>query len=384
MTDLAPEMTPALTTTAAKILLVEDDVNLLEGIASILEIEGYAVLTAENGVQALHILRNETVMPDLVVSDIMMPYMTGTQLLREVRKESDWVAMPFIFLTAKGERADIQEARLLGVDDYVTKPYDPIDLLIAIKSRLDRHGKINAVHSDALAHMKRDILTILNHEFRTPLTFVVAYADMLNDPNVEKLPDEELSSFLKGISSGADRLRRLIENFIVLVELETGEAAATFAWRKRPLDNLQHILEAARDEVLDRETINHTCDLYVDGDLPTVMGDEDYLKRAFIHLIENAVKFSMPDNPVTIDAYVDDDSAVIVIQDKGRGIPQDELDKVWGSFYQINRELYEDQGAGSGLPTIKRIIALHGGTVTVQSKVNAGTTFTVRLPLLKG
>ena len=369
-------------TNTAKILVVEDDVNLLEGIRNILEIEGYNVLMAENGVEALKILHNEAVMPDLVVSDIMMPQMTGTQLLKAVREQASWVAMPFIFLTAKGERGDMQEARLLGVDDYVTKPYDPLDLLIAIKSRLDRHNKIKAVHADVVSQMKRNILTILNHEFRTPLTFVVAYADMLNDPNADRLPDAELVSFLKGISSGAERLRRLIENFIVLVELETGEATATFAWRKRTLENLAHILEAAQLEVCNRENISHTCKLHIENPLAPVIGDEEYLMRAFIHLIENAVKFSPQEKPIIINARTDYDEIVIEFKDQGRGIPPDELHKVWGSFYQINRELYEDQGTGSGLPIIKRIIGLHGGVVDVESQVGVGTTFTVRLPVL--
>jgi signal transduction histidine kinase len=276
----------------------------------------------------------------------------------------------------------MQEARLLGVDDYVTKPYDPPDLLVAIRSRLDRHNKIKARHADVVSQMKRSILTILNHEFRTPLTFVVAYADMLNDPNANRLSDAELLSFLKGISSGAERLRRLIENFIVLVELETGEATATFAWRKRSLDNLAAILEAAQREVCSRESVTHTCQIQIENQLPAIIGDEDYLRRAFIHLIENAVKFSPPEKPIRINARADYDEVVIEFVDQGRGIPAGELAKVWSSFYQINRELYEDQGTGSGLPIIKRIITLHGGVVDVESEVGVGTTFTVRLPVL--
>ncbi len=380
MTNPATLMPSDAVITNAKILVVEDDVNLLEGIQNILQLEGYEVLIAENGVDALEILRNETVQPDLVVSDIMMPHMTGTQLLKAVREETDWVTMPFIFLTAKGEPADIQEARLLGVDDYVTKPYDPVDLLIAIKSKLDRYGKLNAIHASVISQLKRKILTILNHEFRTPLTFVVAYADMLSNPNPENLPDAEMLSFLKGISNGADRLRQLIENFIVLVELETGEAAATYAWRKRPLGNLAQMLNAVREEVLGREDVTHTCELYIENDLMAVMGDEDYLKRAFTHLLDNAVKFSTPEKTIVINARTDYREVVIAFRDQGRGIPENELNKIWGSFYQIDRELYEDQGTGSGLPIIKRIIALHGGVVEVDSEVDVGTTFTVRLP----
>ena len=102
----------------------------------------------------------------------------------------------------------------------------PDDLLIAVESRLNRHKVLNDMFDDAMSTMKRNILTILNHEFRTPLTFVVAYADMLND-QTQRLSDEELLAFLRGVNTGALRLRRLIENFIQLVEMETGDAQGT-------------------------------------------------------------------------------------------------------------------------------------------------------------
>src|SRR5690606_37609854 len=280
------------------ILAVEDDANLLEGIRIILEIDGYEVYTAENGLEALEILRSAPVAPDLILSDIMMPHMTGTELLAAVRQEARWLSIPFIFLTARGEKADIHLAKEMGVEDYIVKPYDPVDLLIAIRSRLRRKEEIEALHNTAMTQMKRNILTILNHEFRTPLTFVVAYADMLNTPEPDRLGDSEMLSFLKGISSGAERLRNLIENFILLVELETGEAKETFERRKQPISNLQPILEAARAHVFEQEGVYHVCDLRIADNLSMFYGDEDYLKRAVIHLLSNAVKFSPAEKPV--------------------------------------------------------------------------------------
>src|SRR5262245_37756933 len=102
----------------ARILIVEDDANLLDGIRTILELDHYAVVTAENGVQALHVLRTQPTPPELIVSDIMMPQMDGIEFLQQVRKETRWVAIPFIFLTARGEKSDVQRGKRLGVDDY--------------------------------------------------------------------------------------------------------------------------------------------------------------------------------------------------------------------------------------------------------------------------
>lgn len=219
----------------AKLLVVEDEHNLLLGIRDILELDDYSVVTAMNGQQALEVLRNQnSQLPDLILSDIMMPYMDGIQFLKEVRKREEWVKIPFIFLTAKGAKIDIQQGKLLGVDDYLVKPFDADDLLVAVESRLKRHEVLNQMSEVKIDDMKRNILTILNHEFRTPLTLVVAYADMLKDNQVDKMSDEELLIFLREINMGADRLRHLVENFILLVELETDDAAKNYEWRSIP------------------------------------------------------------------------------------------------------------------------------------------------------
>ncbi|MBZ0303033.1 MAG: hybrid sensor histidine kinase/response regulator [Anaerolineae bacterium] len=363
------------------ILVVEDDVNLLEGIRNILEIDGYRVLTAEHGREALSVLRNQPVPPDLIVSDIMMPHMSGIQLLEAVRQESRWLSIPFIFLTARGEKSDIQRGKQLGVEDYIVKPYDPLDLMITIRSRIRRSEEIEAVHVSAIDQVKRNILTILNHEFRTPLTFVVAYADMLTMPTPDQMDGGEMVSYLKGISSGAERLRNLIENFILLVELETGEARQTFDWRKHEITDVRTLLEVAWDGVANREGVEHTCIIDVADPLPVFIGDEDYLRRAVQQLLNNAVKFSPVHMPLALQAYAQGGDIVIEVEDQGRGIPAEELDNIWDSFYQIDRNFYEDQGAGSGLAIVKRVAELHGGHVTAESEFGRGSRFSLRLPV---
>ncbi|MBN1967052.1 MAG: response regulator, partial [Anaerolineae bacterium] len=214
------------------ILVVEDDLHLMEGIRDILEINGYDVLTAKHGANGLDVLRAQACPPDLIVSDIMMPRMDGYEFFKAVRAVEDWVAIPFIFLTAKGERDDIRRGKRLGVEDYVVKPFDADDLLVAVAAKLDRKRQLDAVWKGEVADVKQRIVTILNHEMRTPLTYLVAYSDLLNQ-DADTLRSDDMRGFLRGINAGASRLRRLVENFILLVELETGEAEATFAWRKR-------------------------------------------------------------------------------------------------------------------------------------------------------
>ncbi|MBI1257511.1 MAG: response regulator [Chloroflexi bacterium] len=365
----------------ARVLIVEDDINLLEGIQTVLELDDYSVISVENGKQALAVLRESAVLPDLIVSDIMMPQMDGIQLLREVRKVPLWIKIPFIFLTARSEKTDIQRGKQLGVDDYLVKPFDADDLLIAVESRLNRHKVLNDLFDDAMSAMKRNILTILNHEFRTPLTFVVAYADMLND-QTQSLSDEELLAFLRGVNTGALRLRRLIENFIQLVEMETGDAQRSYDLRKAPITNVTELLEASRLEVYNITHFEQPFHLEVEPDLPSFIGDSLYLKMALAQLIDNAVKFSQPDTPITAGARLADDEIQIWVRDQGRGIEPAEQAHIWEMFYQIDRATFEDQGTGSGLAIVNNIAALHGGSPEVQSHPQQeGSTFTLHIPL---
>ncbi|MEK4027241.1 response regulator transcription factor [Pseudobacillus sp. FSL P4-0506] len=119
-----------------KILVVDDDKNILELVSIHLTYAGYQVMKAENGVQALGILKNE--FPDLVVADVMMPGMDGFELTRKLREDQD---VPVLLLTAKGELEDKEQGFLAGSDDYMVKPFEPKELLFRIAAILRRYDK---------------------------------------------------------------------------------------------------------------------------------------------------------------------------------------------------------------------------------------------------
>ncbi|MDL1884525.1 hybrid sensor histidine kinase/response regulator [Anaerolineae bacterium CFX8] len=367
----------------ATILVVEDDIHLLEGIRDILRLDHYRVLTAQDGVQALEILNSQLEPPDLIVSDIMMPHMDGVEFFRRVRQQQRWLSIPFIFLTAKGEKSDYHKGLRLGVDDYIVKPYDPADLLVKIEARIKRQEALNQAHSESLSKLKRQILTILNHEFRTPLTFVVAYADMLNDTSPAGLAEGDMLAYLKGVGAGAERLRSLIENFILLVELETGDAQQIYEWRKCPISDWQSVFEDACKRAKIIQARNHRLDFQIADQLPMIEGDPEYLAIAITHLLTNAAKFSEPGQPIMLGAYAENDSLTIWVRDEGRGIPLTELERIWESFYQVDRATYEDQGAGAGLAIVRGVARLHGGSVGAASELGVGSTFKIILPIEK-
>lgn len=366
----------------ATILVVEDDVHLMEGIRDILEINEYKVLTATHGKEGLEVLEQQSVPPDLIVSDIMMPSMNGYEFFEAVRAKNTWITIPFIFLTAKGERDDIHRGKRMGAEDYVVKPFSADDLLVAVSAKLDRKRQLDAAAQGGIAEIKRNILTILNHEMRTPLTYVVAYADMLGRDGPD-LGLEDMRNFLRGINAGANRLRHLVESFILLVELETGEASNIFEVRSQPMMDFSAVLQSVRQKYTDiAEENGIRLEVEAPDELPPVTVDHEYLSAAIECLVDNAIKFTdEPGHTVTVRIAPSEDGGVeIAVSDEGRGIPPHELEHIFESFYQIDRERFEDQGAGSGLAIVKAVARLHQGTIDVSSTPGEGSTFTIKLP----
>jgi signal transduction histidine kinase len=364
---------------AESILVVEDDAALLDGLRDILELAGYGVVTARNGVEGLAAL--EQSVPDLIVSDINMPRMDGYQFYAAVRTHPEWVSLPFIFLTAKGEKADVRRGKMLGADDYITKPFEEADLLVAVQAKLQRRAQLNAARDRQIADLKRTILTTLNHEFRTPLTYITTYADMLGDDNVSA---EDFKSFMHGIQVGSERLRRLVEDFIFLVELQTGEAQENYERRCAPLTDLPGLLRAVLARYHGRAEargVRLVDDLPPAAGLPPILADAEYLADAVGRLVDNGVKFAKKNGgEVRLSACARDHGLAIVVADDGIGMRAGELDKIFDVFHQIDRAKLEQQGSGSGLAIAHGIVRLHGGELTAASTVDAGSTFTIELP----
>src|SRR4029079_3746725 len=120
----------------SKIVVIEDQPQMRRNIAFMLEMEQFEVFAAEDGRQGLELVRQHK--PDLVIGDVMMPEVDGYAVLEQLRKEPETATLPFIFLTAKGDKPDVRQGMNLGADDYLTKPVARLDLLAAVRTRLAR------------------------------------------------------------------------------------------------------------------------------------------------------------------------------------------------------------------------------------------------------
>ncbi|MBZ0291847.1 MAG: ATP-binding protein, partial [Anaerolineae bacterium] len=146
------------------------------------------------------------------------------------------------------------------------------------------------------------------------------------------------------------------------------------------IKNVRPILENAVKSIAEREEMEHSFVIEVPDNLPVFEADPDYLKAAVVQLLDNAAKFSPADKPVIVGAATDDHAIRIWVEDQGRGIPPQERKHILDSFYQINRALYEDQGAGVGLAIVKRILDLSLGHLDIESEPGVGSIFTLVLP----
>jgi CRP-like cAMP-binding protein len=128
-----------------KILVIEDNTDMRENICEILTMSGYTVIDAENGKIGVELALSE--LPSIILCDIMMPHLDGYSVLNRLSHEVSTASIPFVFLTAKADRSDMRKAMDLGADDYITKPFDDLDLISAVRSRLDKAKRVGAASS---------------------------------------------------------------------------------------------------------------------------------------------------------------------------------------------------------------------------------------------
>lgn len=363
------------------LLIVEDDISMMDVLDQILTAEGYSIVKATDGQDALDVLSAMPAPPDMIIADIMMPRMDGFELLRHIRANEIWVHIPFTFLTALDNPQDMVLGKTLGADEYIPKPFEIADFLQVIAARLRRHRTLAQTQTNRVQELKREILKLLNHEFRTPLTLIVAYANMIKGyDQTSSMNQEQLMDFLATVSTGAQRLRRLIENFILLAELQHGEGATALTWRMRRVEDPRTLFIEALDNV-SRDRSQHHFDIKVEAGLPRFTGDTESLVIALREMIDNAIKFSPEGSTITLSATQKNGHITLSVYDTGRGIPANQLAKIGAAFYQIDRHTTESQGVGAGLAIVDAIAKLHDARVHVTSREGEWTKIEFVIPL---
>lgn len=371
------QIPPDRSGSGATILLVDDDYAILDSVSDLLRLSGYSVITAKNGAAALPLLDKH--LPDVVISDITMPEMNGYELFDAVRSNPAWAAVPFIFLTAKGQQKDFMTGQRMGVDGYVTKPFEPGDLLEAIETRLKRAHQLTSITETDLSRMKQEIITLFSHELRTPLTYIVGYVTLLEDHR--NSDPESMDDLVDGVKRGADRLVSLVEDLMLMVRIDGGVVAAEISDRRKTTSVSGVINEVMQQyqPAANQRRVNLYAEIDEDLMLPCMAY---YVKDALARLVSNAVKFSKREGgDVAITVRREGDYGVISVEDNGIGIKPGQQRRLFERFRQLNRDVMEQQGIGLGLTIARSLARLHGGDIEVISEVGKGSNFMLRLPL---
>ncbi|HEU5288239.1 MAG TPA: ATP-binding protein [Candidatus Limnocylindria bacterium] len=220
---------------------------------------------------------------------------------------------------------------------------------------------------------KSEFVSIVSHEFRTPLTGIQGFSEMMRD---EDLSPTEMKEYAADINKDAQRLNRLINDMLDLSRMEAGRMTLD----RRPTD-----VNAIVSEVADRirpAAPQHPITLELDPSLPRVAADHDRLIQVVSNLLSNAVKYSPTGGDVVVSTKREADGVHLRVRDHGMGIPQESLERIWEEFSRVeSRETKGIQGTGLGLPIVRQIVSMHGGRVWAESEVGRGSTFHVHLPL---
>ena len=224
---------------------------------------------------------------------------------------------------------------------------------------------------------KSDFVSSVSHELRTPLTSIKGYAAILLSQSLGEIPGP-VRQRLEKINIHSDELAKFVNDLLDISRIESGRVSM-----KREPGDLKHIVEEALDilSVLAKEK-----QIALSSDIPerltTILVDSSQIKRVFINLINNAIKFTPPQGKISVTCRKLDSQVEVDITDTGCGIPEEAAEKIFEEFYRVDNPINQEvKGTGLGLALVKNIIEAHKGKIWVKSKVGSGSTFSFTLPL---
>ena len=359
-----------------RVLVVDDVPRNIDVIAGLL-MDDYEVLAAINGEKALR-LAGRSPPPDLILLDIMMPEMDGMEVCRRLKANPPTADIPVIFVTAKGETADITAGLDVGAVDYITKPATPA----VLKARVRTHLRLKQAHdqlkrSNALlrenARLRDDIERIASHDLRNPIGVVMSSAEALRGSELEGTA-EGYVSLIEG--AGYDLLRQ-VNLTLDLYKMETGN----YRPQSTPVNLVpmtqrvarEHRLLAAAAEV---EVIALTNGAAVGrNDHAVVQGDAMNLHTLLSNLVQNAVEASHAEQEVTIDVIRGDQTVRIDVHNHGEVHPMIR-ERLFDKYATYGKE----GGTGLGAYSARLIARNHGGDIVFTS-ARRRTCFSVTLPV---
>lgn len=271
------------------------------------------------------------------------------------------------------------------VEEYMTLNYKE-DLFLQARSKVLRNtngeniGAVivlnNLTHLRKLENIRKDFVANVSHELRTPITSIKGFVETLLDGELEN--KEETKHFLEIIKKHADRLNLIIDDLLSLSKIEQGSETADIATEECMLQNvLKSAIELCQTKA---DNKNIKIELKTDENIITTI-NASLVEQALVNLIDNAIKYSNNDDKLCIEATENSNKIILSVQDFGCGIPEPHIQRLFERFYRVDKARSRSVGGtGLGLAIVKHIAQAHKGFVTVESKLNEGSTFSIHLP----
>lgn len=332
------------------------------------------ITEAGDGHSALDLLARDTF--DLVLLDIMMPDMTGLQVLEIIRGQPATVDLPVVLISALSDTDDIVRGLQLQANDYISKPID-IDVVMA---RVDTQLKLKQTSDlqkqaiaelEAAQQLKDKLLRIASHDLRSPLSNVSMVHSLLRE-YVKDQPDA--MEILDTLQVTVQKMKGIIEEFLDVSKFQTTGIEV----RLMPVE-LSEIVTAVAAQY-SRMAFDKNIAIQI-GDLPgLVLADHARLEQALNNLVTNAIKYSPRDTVISLWSEICGDRVRINVADQGPGIPAGERDRLFKEFSKLSpRPTAGESSSGLGLWIVKQMVNLQGGEVGVDCPSEGGSIFWIEL-----
>lgn len=382
-----------------RILIIEDDPDLLRAFSKIIGKEGYEVLEASTGAEGLRICREDH--PDLVLLDAMLPDAFGIDLCRQIKEDGDLVSSFVLMLS--GQRTspeNLAEGLEAGADGYLTKPVEPKVLVAHIRALLrikkaeqdlteskEQYRQI-AEQLTATNHrleeynrLKAEFIANMSHELRTPLTAIIGFAQLVQiKPPSTPVPRECTIAFERILRNGK-HLLALIDEVLDIAKIEAGRLKI-----HREHFDIAELVQGAFQELqalAQQKGLEYR--LIIPKEMPLALSDPLRIRQVMINLLSNAIKFTQKGRVEVELIPWGDKEFRFIVRDTGIGMAEEAVDIIFERFRQIDGKLTRVAGGtGLGLSIVKQIVTLLDGQIEVSSELNKGSTFTITLPLVIG
>ena len=344
-----------------RVLLAEDNAEVRDFIRGLLE-PLFEVAVAEDGAEAWEMIRENA--PDLIVSDVMRPRMSGTELCRKVKDSTSLRSTPIILLTAKVGSEATLEAYAHGADDFVAKPFHPRVLLARIRAQLNlRAMALHLALQEKLAVVGTMSAGIL-HEVRNPVNAILNASRALTSTTLD---EETRRQLLQVILDGAIRIEEITS--ALDTHARPAESGATAVCDLR--EGLEATLRLIRHRL---EKVSVHRDFATDRLARAPAGP---MNQVFLNLIDNAVRMGAEN--LWVSVHLEDSELVVRVGDDGPGIAKKDAERIFDPFFT---ERPEDDGTGLGLFLSRRMVEEAGGSLRVEDRSGGGALFIMAVPAL--